>query len=156
MKTWPKWYWCFSSIGGDGTLRRLIIQFWIQFSSNGIPGTIDNDILERVTPLGTIRLWILLWKWLIKLETPQVLITDWFCRSNGEMRHTVLNRYWCRSRRNINSWRRFRIRPPSRIATKSKASGKSSSIVVIAEGDKIGKTYLNWRLCWSQFARVWC
>jgi 6-phosphofructokinase 1 len=26
---------------------------------------------------------------------------------------------------------------------KSKASGKSSSIVVIAEGDKIGKTYLN-------------
>jgi 6-phosphofructokinase 1 len=35
--------------------------------------------------------------------------------------------------------RRFRIRPPSRIATKSKASGKSSSIVVIAEGDKIGK-----------------
>jgi 6-phosphofructokinase 1 len=81
---------------------------------------------------------------LIKLETQRVHITVFFVEVMGrDAGHIALNAGIGAGAEDSYPGRGLRAWTFVRITEKSKASGKSSSIVVIAEGDKIGKNVLN-------------
>ena len=113
-------------IGGDGTFTGgLLFNSEFDFPIMGIPGTIDNDIYGTSHTLG--------------YDTALNTVVDVIdkIRDTG---HIALNA-------GIGAGAEEILIPEENLGLdrlleslqKSKASGKSSSIVVIAEGDKIGK-----------------
>jgi 6-phosphofructokinase 1 len=131
-------------IGGDGTFTGgLIFNSEYKFPVMGIPGTIDNDIFGTSHTLGYDTALNTVVECIDKIRDTAIshnrlFFVEVMGRDAG---HIALNA-------GIGAGAEEILIPEENLGLdrllesleKSKASGKSSSIVVIAEGDKIGKT----------------
>jgi 6-phosphofructokinase 1 len=131
-------------IGGDGTFTGgLIFNSEYKFPLMGIPGTIDNDIFGTSHTLGYDTALNTVVECIDKIRDTAIshnrlFFVEVMGRDAG---HIALNA-------GIGAGAEEILIPEENLGLdrllesleKSKASGKSSSIVVIAEGDKIGKT----------------
>ncbi|WP_366183601.1 6-phosphofructokinase [Flavobacterium ovatum] len=131
-------------IGGDGTFTGgLLFNSEYNFPIIGIPGTIDNDIFGTSHTLGYDTALNTVVECIDKIRDTAIshnrlFFVEVMGRDAG---HIALNA-------GIGAGAEEILIPEEKLGLdrlleslkKSKASGKSSSIVVIAEGDKIGKT----------------
>jgi 6-phosphofructokinase 1 len=130
-------------IGGDGTFTGgMIFQEEFGFPVIGIPGTIDNDIFGTAFTLGYDTALNTVVEAIDKIRDTasshdRLFFIEVMGRDAGDI---ALNA-------GIGAGAEEILIPEENIGldvlldslTRSKASGKSSSIVVVAEGDKIGK-----------------
>lgn len=131
-------------IGGDGSFTGAeIFNNEFEFPVMGIPGTIDNDIFGTTHTLGFDTALNTVVECIDKIRDTasshnRLFLVEVMGRDAG---HIALNA-------GIGAGAEEILIPEEDLGLdrllqslqKSKASGKSSSIVVIAEGDKIGKT----------------
>ncbi|MCW2119948.1 6-phosphofructokinase [Flavobacterium sp. 7A] len=131
-------------IGGDGTFTGgLLFNSEYNFPIIGIPGTIDNDIFGTTHTLGYDTALNTVVECIDKIRDTAIshnrlFFVEVMGRDAG---HIALNA-------GIGAGAEEILIPEEKLGLdrlleslkKSKASGKSSSIVVIAEGDKIGKS----------------
>jgi 6-phosphofructokinase 1 len=130
-------------VGGDGTFTgALIFNTEFNFPVIGIPGTIDNDIFGTTHTLGYDTALNTVVEVIDKIRDTanshnRLFFVEVMGRDAG---HIALNA-------GIGAGAEEILIPEENLGldrlleslNKSKASGKSSSIVVVAEGDKIGK-----------------